>query len=483
MAPVGSMGRLHGCDLSNLLPCVVSARTHELGNLHARLVARNRGVSESPQLWSVPFAGDYALGLALWDRIDPDVWDSDFLGVTLSSDEIFQTAIDNLTRRSKLDFIELSPGLFVSPWRDGFDPARLLFVDRIAQLEVKGDPVAIVLNANMVLISGSRDLNGLDLMLTLCTENSYAPGAILVPPITLLDNYWAPYTVPDNHPLSNKMERINRLMMLTFKKGENAIQRELHMPGQPMVEIFNPSLAAAMPEPPTELEFSLDQIEQMIGAKVHPFVKLSGPCMLKTDGLRQNFTSVTTVKELVAYYMQQFNTGNAFKRTTEHGDFFQIVEYMPGYTRMAAIGPSRVPNETQLGLFRTVQLDCPMLQKHLMKANHSNRKLEEEIGCQIYPEAKMVGEPKVKENTTNYVFEVRDHPDRIARFYRIEIKGPNAVFLPEDERGVQVVMDSARKLSVTMRKPTDGVMRFSITCETKPGKFSSNLQIVADVLK
>jgi hypothetical protein len=76
-------------------------------------------------------------------------------GVTF--DDAFDAALANLRRRSEKAFVTVAPGLYRSDWADTCDTSRVLLTDVIAALPVRGAPVAMMPNRDVLLISGAQD--------------------------------------------------------------------------------------------------------------------------------------------------------------------------------------------------------------------------------------------------------------------------------------------------------------------------------------
>jgi hypothetical protein len=76
-------------------------------------------------------------------------------------DDAFDVALTNLRRRSEKAFVALTPGLYCSDWADTCDTSRVLLTDIIAALPVRGAPVAMMPNRDVLLVSGAQDQEGL----------------------------------------------------------------------------------------------------------------------------------------------------------------------------------------------------------------------------------------------------------------------------------------------------------------------------------
>jgi hypothetical protein len=81
-------------------------------------------------------------------------WDVNF-------DDAFDVALANLRRRSEKAFVAVAPGLYCSDWADTCDTSRVLLTDIVAALPVRGAPVAMMPNRDVLLVAGAQDQEGL----------------------------------------------------------------------------------------------------------------------------------------------------------------------------------------------------------------------------------------------------------------------------------------------------------------------------------
>ena len=79
----------------------------------------------------------------------------------LSLEEAIRTARANLRERTSGTFEQLEPGVFISPWQDAYDSSRLVLVELITRLDVRGDPVALLPHRDHLFVTGSDDERGL----------------------------------------------------------------------------------------------------------------------------------------------------------------------------------------------------------------------------------------------------------------------------------------------------------------------------------
>ncbi|CAN5672117.1 hypothetical protein BH10CYA1_BH10CYA1_42250 [soil metagenome] len=184
------------------------------------------GLDESfqPQLaLQIPYvviAEHYALGL-VYDRGETESivrqdllnkWDMQF-------NEGLGIAFANLSEMSDYPFELVAPGVYMAPPGLDHNPAKLLLTDKVANLNFKGLPVAIVPHVNQVIITGSDDIIGLKLLLNITKDLVNAPGGALSLPMVLSENNWYPFSLAGDHQLFEQFDRL-RLSVMTLMYGE-----------------------------------------------------------------------------------------------------------------------------------------------------------------------------------------------------------------------------------------------------------------------
>lgn len=135
--------------LANVLPRVIQRAYFELMPYYAPNAAAS--------WW--PFAEDFAEAVVV-DSPATLEYVNDVMLEELGVDirVLRARALENLGRQSSLKgFKRTRSGYYVSGWRDNHDASRMLLVDLIAQLDVRGDPVAVAPNRDYLLICGDRD--------------------------------------------------------------------------------------------------------------------------------------------------------------------------------------------------------------------------------------------------------------------------------------------------------------------------------------
>jgi len=137
-------------------------------------------------------------------------------------DEAFLVALKNLKEISVAPFETTRPGVFVSPFRDNHDPARLLLESTIRSLSVRGDPVAMVPNRDTLIITGSEDEAGLSEMAALAKVALLDPRPMAAIAMRLTERGWVPF-----HPPRGEAGDALRLLSIQAAMQRYADQKEL----------------------------------------------------------------------------------------------------------------------------------------------------------------------------------------------------------------------------------------------------------------
>jgi hypothetical protein len=147
-----------------------------------------------------PLANDLAIGVVV-DRPDAMMYlvpaECDKLG--LSVDGAVEAANANLRNASDKDFRKIRNGTYVSAFGDDYDSSRLLLIDRIRSLPVKGCHLAAVPNRRTLIITGSEDIAGLRYMSESCLRAEVLPRFDTGQILRLGDDRWQPWLPPKEH--------------------------------------------------------------------------------------------------------------------------------------------------------------------------------------------------------------------------------------------------------------------------------------------
>jgi hypothetical protein len=119
-------------------------------------------------------------------------------GVTF--EEAFETACRNLWEISLHEFQSPRPGVWVSPWNDNHDVARLLLPELIKHHEVRGHPVLMLPNRDTLLVTGSEDEAGLAYLAERVKEAMEQPRFLTGIAFHLVDDFLVSYLPEEDHP-------------------------------------------------------------------------------------------------------------------------------------------------------------------------------------------------------------------------------------------------------------------------------------------
>ncbi len=144
---------------------------------------------------------------------------------SLSFDELLELATKNLKSRSQAGFELSAPGLFVSSIADGLDATRMLLVDDLLKLPLRGAPVAIAPSHDLLFITGDDDQVNLKQIAELA-EESQANARNYISFCFRLDlatRHWQPFLPSKTTPAWPKL----KLMQLQSFASACARQKEV----------------------------------------------------------------------------------------------------------------------------------------------------------------------------------------------------------------------------------------------------------------
>lgn len=113
-------------------------------------------------------------------------------------DELFPKVLKNLEKQTPDPFEEVSPGLYISQYNDTHDASRLLLLDRIKEVNVKGRPIVMAPNRDVLIVTGESDHENQANMLAIVEKVMQDPRPMLALPLVLSETEWHPY-VPNEH--------------------------------------------------------------------------------------------------------------------------------------------------------------------------------------------------------------------------------------------------------------------------------------------
>ncbi|MEW5741595.1 MAG: DUF1444 family protein [Myxococcota bacterium] len=116
-------------------------------------------------------------------------------GVT--AEEAWADAIANLEARDDNQrFVKVVDGVYRSPWKDNYDTARVLTAARLKRLRVKGDPVVFLPHRDVLIVTGSKDDDGLLAALDEVDQAFKLPRATTGRAWRLKGETWEPFLPP-----------------------------------------------------------------------------------------------------------------------------------------------------------------------------------------------------------------------------------------------------------------------------------------------
>jgi uncharacterized protein YtpQ (UPF0354 family) len=140
--------------------------------------------------------------------------------------EAMEVACRNLAERAT-SYAAIGDGVYSVMAGDAYDSSRLLNIEFVKSLKVKGDAVALVPSRNVLLITGSEDEEGLRIVGELADKAMEDPRPISGIPLLLsADDEWTAWMPPRDHPSYDAF----RLLELKTLVGEYAQQKELLTP-------------------------------------------------------------------------------------------------------------------------------------------------------------------------------------------------------------------------------------------------------------
>src|SRR6185369_15527005 len=119
----------------------------------------------------------YDLPQAMRSIIEDDLnkWETSFY-------EAVEAAQQNLEQMGNVSFASLQndggEGVFISATGDNYDASRLVMLDLVRKMPVRGDYIAMVPNRDTLVITGSEDQAGLEMMCKIAEESFQKPRPI-----------------------------------------------------------------------------------------------------------------------------------------------------------------------------------------------------------------------------------------------------------------------------------------------------------------
>jgi uncharacterized protein YtpQ (UPF0354 family) len=139
----------------------------------------------------------------------------------VSAYEILEVAGRNLAER-EFAMLSLDEHFFIFENGDAYDAARLLLMDAIRRLGLVGQPVAMPITRDCLMITGTEDVAGLAIMASLAEEKSDEARPLCPIPMRLDGENWETWLPPTEHPEFDKF----RMLDLKYSYGEYDEQKK-----------------------------------------------------------------------------------------------------------------------------------------------------------------------------------------------------------------------------------------------------------------
>ena len=133
-------------------------------------------------------------------------------------DELFQRAFANLKNMGGLPFDNPEPGVYVSPYHDGYDATRLHFGEEIAALKLQGKPVAIAPTHDLLFVTGDEDTKGLTTITAWALEAMSEPQMNIGLAFRLEEGTWRRWVPPRDHPASDHFHDLEVMHNVMFSE-------------------------------------------------------------------------------------------------------------------------------------------------------------------------------------------------------------------------------------------------------------------------
>ncbi|HYO67291.1 MAG TPA: DUF1444 family protein, partial [Archangium sp.] len=143
----------------------------------------------------------------------------------VSFDTARADALENLRRRSTEPLEQLAPGTCASAWRDNYDTSRLLLEELVRRCPVRGEPVVLLPHRDLLLITGSRDEQGLVLAAERAAQALNAPRAQDGRALRLTSGGWVPFLPERGH---RAWPAFHRLAMSSLARDYTEQEERLH---------------------------------------------------------------------------------------------------------------------------------------------------------------------------------------------------------------------------------------------------------------
>jgi hypothetical protein len=141
--------------------------------------------------------------------------------------EALEIARENLEQAS-FAYAQIGDGCYASATGDSYDACRLLLPAQIGRFQVKGDRIAMVPNRDSLLVTGSDDTVGLQIMADLAAKSREDPRPMVPIPIRWDGDAWVDWLPDRNHTASARFYDLARHYFLEVYSDQKQMLERLH---------------------------------------------------------------------------------------------------------------------------------------------------------------------------------------------------------------------------------------------------------------
>jgi hypothetical protein len=103
---------------------------------------------------------------------------------------------------------EVGEGVFISANSDNYDASRLVLLDLIRKIPVRGEPIAMVPNRDTLIVTGSEDEAGLKVMCKVGEDSFQKPRPISTVALRLVGDQWESWLPEPARPVYGKLREL-----------------------------------------------------------------------------------------------------------------------------------------------------------------------------------------------------------------------------------------------------------------------------------
>ena len=145
-----------------------------------------------------------------------------------SFDELYEIGVARLRDCTTPNF-EKREGFYIGGWHDDYDCSRILIPELFDSLGLEGDPVVCLPNRNSLLVTASENQDAIQAMLKHAEEIVRTrPRPMNPAPLILKDGEVADFSVSEDSPIFNDLERAKKISALTYYHQQTEILMKLY---------------------------------------------------------------------------------------------------------------------------------------------------------------------------------------------------------------------------------------------------------------